>query len=76
MSTSENIPPDLPEVMEEPAIDYLEEPWIDGPEPMTREEFGRDSKPDANTVDQPFQPIGEEGSAGGGESSVIERTPE
>lgn len=76
MSTSENSPPDLPEVLEEPAIDYLEEPLIDGPEPMTRKEFARDAKPDANTADRPPQPIGEEGSASGGESSVIERTTE
>lgn len=76
MSTSENSPPEPPQVVEEPAIDDLEEPRIDGPEPMTREEFSRDSKPDANTGDRPPQPIGEEGSASLGDSSVIERTTE
>lgn len=51
MSTSEPLPPSHPPTVEEPAIDFLEELTIDGPEPMTREEFSRDSKSDANTVD-------------------------
>lgn len=74
MSTSENNPTGPPEFGEEAEIDYLEEPTIDGPEPLTREEFLQDSKPDSNTGRRPRQPIGEEGSASLGDSSVIERT--
>lgn len=77
MSTSETTPPRAtPPTVEKPAIDFLEKLTIDGPEPMTREEFSRDSKSDANTVDRPPQPTGEEGTASLGESTVIERTTE
>lgn len=50
----------------------LEEPTIDGPEPMTREDFVRDSQPDSNTARQPLQPIGEPDDSG--DTSTAERT--
>ena len=74
MTTNEGVPAERPEAVEEQEIDYLEEPVIDGPEPLTRAEFVRDSKPDSNTASRPLQPIGEEGSAGVGDESVAERT--
>lgn len=74
MSTSENTPPEPLDSAEEPGIDYLEEPTIDGPEPFSRSDFARDSKPDANTGNRGLQPIGEEGSASLGDSSIVERT--
>nr|WP_141215930.1 MULTISPECIES: hypothetical protein [unclassified Rhodococcus (in: high G+C Gram-positive bacteria)] len=73
MTTNENVPAGKHEVVVEPEIDHLEEPVIDGPEPLTRAEFVRDSKPDSNTVRQLPQPIGEEGSASLGEESAAER---
>ncbi|QIH99176.1 hypothetical protein BH92_04240 [Rhodococcoides fascians A21d2] len=73
MTKNEDAHAGKPEAVEEPGIDYLEEPVIDGSEPRTRAEFVRDSKPDSNTVRQPPQPIGEEGSAGLGDESVAER---
>lgn len=76
MSTRDTPPGRHRQTVEEPAIDFLEDPTIDGPEPVTREEFSRDSKSDSYTVDRPPRPIGEQGSASLGESTVKERTTE
>lgn len=53
-------------------VSDLEEPTIDGPEPMTPEDFVRDSQPDSNTARQPLQPIGEPDDSG--DTSTAERT--
>ena len=45
-----------------------EDPVIDGPAPLTRQDFARDSKPDSNTVKEPLRPIGPATTDGGSES--------
>lgn len=47
----------------------LEEPVIDGPEPLTREDFLRDSRPGSNTVKQPLQRLPDQPEADSGAST-------
>lgn len=52
----------------------LEEPFIDGPEPLTREEFAEDSRTDSNTVTSPLQRLPEDPAVPGGNDVTAERT--